>query len=100
MRKNRQTNTELSQLPREFVDRLQKPFARFFHIEAAGGVILLLFTVAALFFFQLPLGSFFFGLLGNPGGPSVRLIGLLPIAERMDQRCVDDPIFFHGCLGT
>jgi len=48
MRKNRQTNTELSQLPREFVDRLQKPFARFFHIEAAGGVILLLFTVAAL----------------------------------------------------
>jgi NhaA family Na+:H+ antiporter len=37
-----------SRLPREVVDRLTKPFARFLLIETAGGVVLLLFTVAAL----------------------------------------------------
>jgi NhaA family Na+:H+ antiporter len=48
MSENRQANTELSRLPREFVDRLTRPFARFLRIEAAGGAVLLLFTVAAL----------------------------------------------------
>jgi NhaA family Na+:H+ antiporter len=35
-------------LPQQFGDRLTKPFSRFFQIEAAGGLVLLLFTVAAL----------------------------------------------------
>ena len=39
---------ELTRLPREPLDRLTKPFARFLGIEAAAGVILLLFTVSAL----------------------------------------------------
>jgi len=42
------TDTEIAHLPREVVDHLKKPFIRFFHIEAAGGAVLLLFTVAAL----------------------------------------------------
>ena len=42
------TNTDITHLPKEFVDRLTKPFTRFLRIEAAGGAILLLFTVAAL----------------------------------------------------
>jgi NhaA family Na+:H+ antiporter len=48
MSKERQSYTEITRLPKEFVDRLTKPFARFLSIEAAGGAILLLFTVAAL----------------------------------------------------
>lgn len=36
------------QLPRELIDRVTPPFVRFLHIEAAGGAILLLFTIAAL----------------------------------------------------
>lgn len=32
----------------EFVDRLRRPFVRFLRVEAAGGAVLLLFTVAAL----------------------------------------------------
>jgi NhaA family Na+:H+ antiporter len=42
------TDSEMTHLPKEFVDYLKKPFIRFFHIEAAGGAVLLLFTVAAL----------------------------------------------------
>jgi NhaA family Na+:H+ antiporter len=38
----------LSQLPKEFGDRLTKAFSRFLQIEAAGGLVLLFFTVAAL----------------------------------------------------
>jgi Na+:H+ antiporter, NhaA family len=39
---------ELGRLPRELVDRFQRPFTRFLRIEAAGGAVLLLFTVVAL----------------------------------------------------
>jgi len=35
-------------LPKEPGDRLTKPFSRFLRIEAAGGAVLLMFTVAAL----------------------------------------------------
>ena len=48
MSKQQQTETEITRLPKEFVDRLTKPFAQFLSIQAGGGVILLLFTVAAL----------------------------------------------------
>jgi NhaA family Na+:H+ antiporter len=47
MSKQQQTETEITRLPKEFVDRLIRPFTRFLRIQA-GGVILLLFTVAAL----------------------------------------------------
>lgn len=45
---NRQADTELTRLPSELVDRLTKPFTQFLRIEAAGGAVLLLFSVAAL----------------------------------------------------
>jgi NhaA family Na+:H+ antiporter len=48
MREDRLPNAQIARLPRELVDRLTKPFARFLRVEAAGGAILLLFTVAAL----------------------------------------------------
>ena len=48
MSEDLQANTDISRLPKGLVDRLTKPFARFLRIEAAGGAILLLFTVAAL----------------------------------------------------
>ena len=48
MSKVQQAESGITRLPKEFVDRLTKPFARFLSIQAGGGVILLLFTVAAL----------------------------------------------------
>jgi len=44
---DRQANAE-ARLPRELVDRLTRPFARFLRIEAGGGAVLLLFAIAAL----------------------------------------------------
>jgi NhaA family Na+:H+ antiporter len=48
MSKDQQGNAEFTRLPKELLDRLTKPFARFLAIEAAAGAILLLSTVAAL----------------------------------------------------
>ncbi|RPH66830.1 MAG: Na+/H+ antiporter NhaA [Burkholderiales bacterium] len=45
---DRQDDSKLAHLPQEFGDRLTGPLSRFLRIEAAGGVVLLLFTVAAL----------------------------------------------------
>jgi len=59
MIKDRQENSKTTLLPKEFVDSLVKPFARFFHIEAAGGAILLLFTVAALVLSNSPWAHMF-----------------------------------------
>jgi hypothetical protein len=38
MSEDRQLNAHLTQLPREFVNRLTKPFVRFLRIEAADSV--------------------------------------------------------------
>jgi hypothetical protein len=43
-----QAAAELGRLPRELADRLTKPFANFLRIEAAAGVVLLSFAVAAV----------------------------------------------------
>ena len=59
MSEDRQANTETTQLPKEFVDRLTKPFAWFLRIEAAGGAILLLFAVAALVLSNSPWAHLF-----------------------------------------
>ncbi len=48
MNTDKKENPEATRLPKEFVDRLTRPFVRFLHIESAGGAILLLFTVLAL----------------------------------------------------
>jgi NhaA family Na+:H+ antiporter len=57
----RKAARELSQLPTELVDRLAKPFARFLRIEAAGGVVLLLFAVVALALSNSPWARPFLG---------------------------------------
>jgi Na+/H+ antiporter NhaA len=54
MSEDRQTDGDLGRLPRELVDRLRKPFARFLAIEATAGVVLLSFTVAALLISNSP----------------------------------------------
>ncbi|TAM44201.1 MAG: Na+/H+ antiporter NhaA [Gammaproteobacteria bacterium] len=48
MSEDRQANTMITRLPKEFVDRLTEPFSRFLRIESAGGAILLFSAVAAL----------------------------------------------------
>ena len=54
MREDRPADPGLARLPKEFVDQLTKPFSRFLGIEAAAGVVLLLFTVAALILSNSP----------------------------------------------
>lgn len=48
MNESQHAGKELGQLPKEFGDRLTKAFSRFLQIEAAGGLVLLSFTAAAL----------------------------------------------------
>ncbi|HCL87141.1 MAG TPA: sodium:proton antiporter, partial [Comamonadaceae bacterium] len=50
------------QLPRALIDRIAPPFVRFLHIEAAGGAVLLTFTIAALLLSNSPWADAFFGI--------------------------------------
>ncbi|MFC6672106.1 hypothetical protein [Marinobacterium aestuariivivens] len=61
-----QAEPPYTRLPSAYVDRLTKPFARFLHIEAAGGAVLLLFTAAALILSNSP-GPIRFWISGRPG---------------------------------
>jgi NhaA family Na+:H+ antiporter len=56
---DRQVTTETTQLPKELVDRLTRPISRFFRIEAAGGFVLLMLTVAALLLANSPWAHLF-----------------------------------------
>ena len=49
-----QAAAELGRLARELADRLTKPFASFLRIEAAAGVVLLSFAVAAVILSNSP----------------------------------------------
>jgi hypothetical protein len=69
MSEDEQTNTQITRLPREFVDRLTRPFARFSRIEAAGGGVLLLFAVAALVLSKSPWAHAFFDVWETRIGP-------------------------------
>src|SRR5436190_18138332 len=53
-------------LPVEPIDRLIKPIVRFLHIEAASGVVLLLFTVAALILANSPVSEAFLAFWKTP----------------------------------
>lgn len=48
MNEDQQVNGDFPQLPQELIDWLTKPVIRFLSIEAAAGLVLLLFTIAAL----------------------------------------------------
>lgn len=51
---DKQRHSGKTQLPKELVDRVKDPLARFLHIESGGGAILLLCTVAALILSNSP----------------------------------------------
>ncbi len=59
MTENRTGEPEITRLPKELIDRLTKPFARFLRIESASGAILLLCTVAALVLSNSPWADHF-----------------------------------------
>lgn len=60
MTQDRQAHPELGRLPTVFVDRLTRPFTQFLRIEAASGVVLLFFTIAALVLSNGPWSSHYF----------------------------------------
>jgi len=68
MREDRPPDAQITRLPKELVDRLTKPFARFLRVEAAGGAILLLFTVAALVLSNSPWAEPFLAAWETPVG--------------------------------
>jgi Na+:H+ antiporter, NhaA family len=57
MTPDRQIDRNVTRLPQGLVDRVSRPFARFLRIEAAGGAVLLLFTIAALVLSNSPWGD-------------------------------------------
>jgi NhaA family Na+:H+ antiporter len=59
MSENLPAHAKTTRLPNEFLDRLKEPFAWFLRIEAAGGAVLLLFTVAALVLSNSPWADLF-----------------------------------------
>jgi len=59
MRKGKQHKPGSTQLPPKAADRVTKPVARFFHIEASTGAVLLLFTVAAVVLSNSPFAEQF-----------------------------------------
>jgi NhaA family Na+:H+ antiporter len=71
MSEARQADAELARLPRELVDRLIKPFARFLRIEAAAGAILLSFAVAAVVLSNSPWTHHFLNAWETPVGVRV-----------------------------
>jgi NhaA family Na+:H+ antiporter len=56
-----QNDSSETSLPRESIDRFIEPIARFMHVEAAGGVVLLACTVAALVLANSPWADGFLG---------------------------------------
>lgn len=59
MSNNQQSTSGPAYLPAEPIQRVTQTFARFFRIEAAGGAILLLFTVVALVLSNSPWAPYF-----------------------------------------
>lgn len=63
--------TQDPHLPAEPIDRVVDPIARFFHVESASGVVLLLATVAALVLANSPASEDFLSWWQTPLGISV-----------------------------
>ena len=82
MSADQQASTEATRLPKELVDRLTRPFAWFLRIEAAGGAVLLLFTVAALLLSNSPWAPLFEHIWETPIG--LRL-GSLELARSLRE---------------
>ena len=68
MNQDRRADTGLDRLPGELVDWLAKPFASFLRIEAAGGAILLVVTIAALVLSNSPWADQFLTFWALPVG--------------------------------
>jgi NhaA family Na+:H+ antiporter len=57
-----------AELPEAPIDRLVAPFTRFLHVEATSGIVLLLFTAAALALANSPFADGFLGIWKIPLG--------------------------------
>ncbi len=64
-------STQDARLPDEPINRVVEPILRFFHVESASGVVLLLFTAAALVLANSALSEAFLSFWKTPIGFSV-----------------------------
>lgn len=72
-----QSDMKLARLPSVLADRLTKPFAYFFRIEAAAGGVLLLATVTALVLSNSPWSHAFLGVWETPTGIRIGSFGFV-----------------------
>ncbi|QBQ56185.1 Na+/H+ antiporter NhaA [Nitrosococcus wardiae] len=68
MNEEQQAGTGSPRLPAELIDWLTKPIGRFLYIEAAAGLVLLLFTIVALVLSNSPWSHPFLGVWETPVG--------------------------------
>lgn len=68
MREEWQKDVNLAQLPKELADWLTAPIAQFLRIHAAAGVVLLLFTIAAIVLSNWPWSHQFLDVWDTPLG--------------------------------
>lgn len=78
MSDGKQTGARSIRLPREYVDRLTKPFAKFLGVEAAASAVLLLFTLAALLLSNSP-SAHLYESAWETDRASYRLAGICPL---------------------
>ena len=90
----------LPDLPQEPIGRLTAPIVRFMHVEAAGGVVLLLATLSALALFYGPLASPVAPPCANEIGSCQRLRFKSP-EKRTGPPDPGDPVPWHSiCLSA
>jgi len=100
MNQDRRADTGFDRLPGELVDWLAKPFASFLRIEAAGGAILLVVTIAALALSNSPWADPFLTFWELPVGIRIGSLEVTPLVAGLDQRRVDDAVLFRGRIGA
>lgn len=77
-----------TQLPKKYIDRLIQPLSRFFQVEAAAGIVLLLFTLLALYLANSPLRQSFSHFWDTPVGVNIGTLEL----ERTLHHWINDAV--------
>ncbi|WP_317929056.1 Na+/H+ antiporter NhaA [Halioxenophilus sp. WMMB6] len=77
-----------TQLPKEYIDRLVQPLSRFFQVEAAAGMVLLFFTLLALYLANSPLNESFSHFWNTPVGVHIGTLEL----ERSLHHWINDAV--------
>lgn len=85
-------------LPREIADRFTRPFARFLKIEAIGGALLLLASVAAIFLANSPISGVFSSALDTQIGIRIGRVEYSHTVRHWINDCLMTLFFYVASL--